>query len=77
MLNYVKLIAKQGFYYDQGTEVFDYDGKRYTIEEWNKCIEEEICGARGLRNGEYDGEMSVIEEFDVEYGVEFKEIKDA
>lgn len=77
MLNYVALIAKPGYYYDVGTEVFDYDGKRYTIEEWEKCMEQGSCGARGYREGELDGEWSFCDEFDAIYNVEYKELEDA
>lgn len=75
MLNYVKLISKPNQYYDSGTEVFNYDGKRYTLEEWQKCIDIGSCGARGYHNGELDGDWSFCDEFDVIYNVEFKDIQ--
>lgn len=77
MLNYVSLIAKPNTYYDGGTEVFNYDGKRYTVDEWNECIKVGTCGTRGYYKGKLDGDWSVCDEFDVIYNVEFKELKDA
>jgi len=72
--SYVKLTSKPNHYYDEGTEVFNYGGERYNLTEWNECLERGICGTRGLRNGEYDGEWSLCEEFDVEHNAEYKTI---
>ena len=72
---YVKLIAKANKYYDEGTEVFDYDGKRFTLTEWEDIQKHGICTVRGLKEGKWDGECSTCDEFEVEPLVEFKEIK--
>ena len=71
MNNYVKLISKPDEYYDEGTEVFNYEGKRFTIEEWESCQPHGICCVRGLYKGNWDGECSTCDEFEVEYGVEY------
>jgi hypothetical protein len=60
---YIKLIAKPDYYYDSGTEVFNYDGERYTEEDWNKCLKVGCCGVRGDYKGKEDGEWSICEEF--------------
>jgi len=72
---YVKLIAKPGFYYDEGTEVFNYEGKRFTLTEWKEWQESGICTVRGLHEGKWDGECSTCDEFEVEQFVEYKEIE--
>jgi hypothetical protein len=76
MGNYIKLIAKQDTYYDVGTEVFDYDGKRFTREEWESWRNSGIVCVRGYVNGEIDGDTSTIDEFEVEYGFDLETIKD-
>jgi hypothetical protein len=66
-MKYIKLIAKEGYYYQAGTEVFDYDGNRFTKEEWQKCIEEDCFLCRGLNSdGKWDGEQCLLEEFLIE-----------
>jgi len=71
---YVKLTAKPNTYYDKNTEVFDYDGKRYTMEKWKQCLKDDMCGTRGLKNGKWDGEWSWCDEFNVSNYVKYKEI---
>ena len=68
-MEYIKLTARPNTYYDVGTEVFDYDGKRFTKGEWELWLESGIVCVRGYVNGYTDGETSTIDEFDVEYGV--------
>lgn len=62
----IRLIAKPNSYYQEGTEVFDYDGERFTKEEWDELPEHPIL-TRGMnQNGEMDGEASCKDEFVVE-----------
>jgi len=74
--SHIKLIAKPGFYYDEGTEVYNYEGERFRKDEWENWVKSGIVCVRGYRNGEEDGDCSIIEEFEVEYEVGPKSIKE-
>jgi len=74
-MEHVKLIAKPNYYYDENTEVFNYDGERYTVRKWEQCEKEDSdILVRGLKNGKWDGELSLREEFEVEKNVKYKKI---
>lgn len=65
---YVTLRAKPNTWFDAGTEVFHYDYKpeeqiRITVEEYERWKLAGSILCRGLRNGEWDGEYCMIEEF--------------
>jgi hypothetical protein len=63
---YVKLTAREDSYYQTGTEVFNYDGNRFTVEEWKNAVDTDCFLCRGLNeNGEMDGEQCCLDEFDV------------
>jgi hypothetical protein len=74
MNNHIKLIAKPNSYYDAGTEVYNYDGNRFTKDDWNEWVKSGIACVRGYVKGTLDGDTSLIEEFEVEYGVGPKSI---
>ena len=58
--------AKPNGYYQEGSEVFDYEGERFTKEEWESLPEYPVL-TRGLnQDGKMDGEASGKDEFVVE-----------
>lgn len=59
----VILIAKPDTWYQEGTEVFDYDGERFTLDRWNSLKGTSGLLCRGIRNGEWDGELCDESEF--------------
>ena len=65
MMTKIILIAKPDGYYQEGTEVFNYDGERFTKEEWDALPEHPVL-TRGLnQDGRMDGEASCKDEFEV------------
>ena len=77
-MKYVKLTAKKGTWFKEGTEVYQYDicdwdkRERLTLDEWNMWVESGLTCVRGITifEGEteecVDGETCGIDEFDVE-----------
>lgn len=70
-MQYVKLVARPGTWFDEGTEVFEYDlpwehRRRVTITEWNEWLPFEYICVQGQRNGDVDGESCAFVEFDME-----------
>ena len=66
MTNTIIVKAKPNGYYQEGTEVFNYEGERFTKEEWDASPEFPIM-TRGLNgNGVMDREASCKDEFLVE-----------
>lgn len=62
----VRLIAKPNGHYKEGTQVFNHDGDRFTLEEWNTWVIVGSVLVRGInQDGKMDGELSDVEEFDV------------
>lgn len=70
---FVKLVSKKDEWYDEGTEVFDASicdwgriHKRMTVEHFEKNWKPsgQILGL-GLRNGFWDEELCLLEEFDI------------
>lgn len=73
MMKYVKLVSKTDEWYDEGTEVFDATlcdwgrtHRRMTVEEFEQNWKPsgQILGL-GLRNGFWDEELCLLEEFDI------------
>ena len=76
----VKLIAKPNTWFKEGTEVYNYDGVPFTLDEYEECkYSSGTILARGIRVCEHaselrplgeeyiDGEYCDIDEFEVEY----------
>ena len=64
---YAKITAKADTWFDEGTEVWDYDGdgdERIKACDVKKALETGLF--RGFRNGKVDGEWCSSDEFDVE-----------
>ena len=64
-MNYVKLTSK-GDYYDLDTEVFNYDGNRFTFDEFVIAINDNCLLCRGKVDGLYDGDLCSPDEFTFE-----------
>jgi hypothetical protein len=73
---YVKLIAKPNIYYDEGTEVFGQGKKRITMFDWDDALKNGKLLVIGSKENKLVVRKSMCDEFNVEFEVEYKEIKD-
>mgnify|MGYP005869408359 CR=1 FL=1 len=73
---FIKLISKEDGYYDTGTEVFDYDGNRFALDQFYQALKENCLLCRGLVNGQEDGDQCVESEFIFEIVEDYKHIDD-
>lgn len=75
-MKYVKLVAKPGTWFKEGTEVYNYDCNppkelcRVSLREWELVVNDPygftvIC-VRGIHEGKWDGEACSADEFEVE-----------
>ena len=62
-MKYVKLISKDDKYYDAWTEVFNYEGSRFTLDAFYNSVKEDCFLCRGLVNGIEDGDRCSFDEF--------------